>query len=75
MIITILRTAHASDVRAAMRWTADNLHIPEGEVTELFAVAYVVRHFEQGDYSGWDGYVEMRAADQASIDRYRRSTR
>lgn len=63
MIITILRTAYAPHVRAAMRWTADNLHIPEGEVTELFAVAYVVKHFEQGAYTGWDGWVAMLEAD------------
>lgn len=58
MIVTILRTAHARHIRAAMRWTADNLHIPEGEVSELVAVAYVVRHFKMGELYSWDGFVE-----------------
>lgn len=63
MITTILRTAHARHIRAAMQHTADHLHVPVSELTELIAVAYVVRHFEQGAYSGWDGFVAMREAD------------
>jgi hypothetical protein len=63
MIITILRTAHAAHIRAAIRWVSDQLHIPAAEMTDLFAVAYVVRHFEQGTYTGWDGWAEMLEAD------------
>lgn len=70
MITTILRTAEVRDLNAAARWTADCLHIPEDKVSHVVAVAYVCQHFEQGDYSGWDGFVEMRAADQRIIDQY-----
>lgn len=63
MILTILRTAHAAHIRAAMGWVSDQLHVPGAEVTELIAVAYICKHFEQGDYTGWDGWVEMLEAD------------
>lgn len=63
MITTILREASANQLTAARYFTADCLHIPYGDVSGLVAVAYICRHFEQGDYSGWDGWVAMREAD------------
>lgn len=69
MILTILRTAHAEHIRSAMHYTADHLHIPVGEVSELVAVAYVLRHFRQGFYEGWDGFVDMLNADEDSNNR------
>lgn len=71
MILTILRTAHAKHILAAMEYTADHLHIPVGEVSELVAVAYVLQHFRQGAYAGWDGFAEMLNADEQSTDRRR----
>lgn len=72
MIITILRTAHPKHVRAAMHTTADHLHVPVSEVSELIAVAYVCAHFQQGSYSGWDGFTEMLDADEQSAVRVRK---
>lgn len=72
MIVTILRTAHPKDVRAALHFTADHLHVPVNEVSELIAVAYVVQHFRAGDYESWDGFVALRKADEQSIERNRR---
>lgn len=64
MITTILRNCTRGQLEAAYLWTAEQLHIPWGELTDTVAVAYVARHFEQGTYSGWDGFVEMREADR-----------
>lgn len=66
MITTILRNSTYRQRQAAHHYTADHLHIPLGEVTDLFAVAYVVAHFEQGGYLGWEGFVEMLEADVQS---------
>lgn len=70
MIITILNTAAHHDIGAAREFTAEHLHLPLGNVSEVVAVAYVLQHFEQGSYSGWDGFVEMREADRHSIEQY-----
>lgn len=64
MITTILRNATDEQLGAARRYTADHLHIPFEDVTLQTAVAYVNRHFEQGVYENWDGFVEMLAADK-----------
>jgi hypothetical protein len=32
-------------------------------VSPEVAVAYIVKHFEQGAYSGWDGFTEMLDVD------------
>lgn len=65
MITLILRTAHAQHLVDAVTWVSDQLHIPRSKVTVETAVAYIVKHFEQGAYSGWDGWVEMRKADKS----------
>lgn len=64
MITTILRTCARADLEAAYHYTANHLHVPVSEITDTVAVAYVLRHFEQGAYSGWDGWVEMLEADR-----------
>jgi hypothetical protein len=53
----IVSTERLSRVMAAVTWTADHLHVPESSVKYDVAVAYVVRHFEMGALSGWDGFV------------------
>lgn len=63
MITTILRNSTYQQRQAAYHYTADRLHIPLGEVTDVVAVAYVVAHFEQGGYLSWEGFVEMLEAD------------
>lgn len=63
MILNILRTARAAHIWAATRWVSDQLHVHGAEVTEMIAVAYVCKHFEQGTYTGWDGWVEMLEAN------------
>lgn len=75
MITTILRTATARQLEDAANWTADQLHLPRESITRPVAVAYICQHFEQGDYSGWDGWIEMREADEASLRRYKERTR
>lgn len=63
MITTILRTADKKDITAARHYAADHLHVSFLDVQPVIGVAYICQHFEQGDYSGWDGFVEMREAD------------
>lgn len=63
MILEILRTARSAHIRSAMGWVSDQLHVPAALVTEHVAVAYVCKHFEQGTYTGWDGWVDMLEAD------------
>ena len=63
MITTILQNASMAQILAAKHWTADHLHIPFSMVTNTVAVAYVLRHFEQGTYSGWDGWTDMLKAN------------
>ena len=63
MITTILRNCTREQLEAAYHYTADHLHIPVGELTDTVAVAYIVQHFEQGDYEGWNGFIEMRESD------------
>lgn len=62
MITHILNTARSSVLDNAARQVADWLHIPYEDVTNKVAVAYICKHFEQGAYSGWDGFVEMLEA-------------
>lgn len=69
MITTILRTADTAHINVARKWVSDHLHIPESDVTPVVAVAYICRHFEQGVYYGWDGFVDMLKADQAAFTR------
>lgn len=63
MIQTILRMAHVADLREAREQVAHWLHLNADEVSSVVAVAYICKHFEQGAYSSWDGWMEMRAAD------------
>lgn len=71
MITTILRTATIQQLMDAVDHVSTQLHLPRTQVRSEVAVAYICKHFEQGDYSGWDGWIEMREADQKSIDRYK----
>lgn len=64
MITTIITHASVRELNAAIVHAADHLHVPEEEVTQSVAVAYIVRHFEQGVYFGWDGFAEMLKADE-----------
>jgi hypothetical protein len=57
-ILTILRGASPQQVEAAIRFTANNLHAPEGCIEPEVAVAYVARHFRAGRLEGWDGFIE-----------------
>lgn len=69
MIQTILKTATLTDLREAREQVAHWLHLNVDEVSSVVAVAYICKHFEQGTYSSWEGWIEMRAADAASEDR------
>jgi hypothetical protein len=76
MIQTILKTATLTDLRDAREQVAHWLHLNADEVSSVVAVAYICKHFEQGDYSSWDGWIEMRTNDAASEDRaYERALR
>ncbi|MGW0846799.1 hypothetical protein ACWD26_43135 [Streptomyces sp. NPDC002787] len=57
MITTIINNATGNQLRSAVIWTSDHLHVPLDQVTECVAVAYIVRHFEMGALSGWDGFT------------------
>ncbi|MER5579638.1 hypothetical protein [Streptomyces massasporeus] len=57
MITTILENATRDQLQSALNWTSDHLHVPLDQVTECVAVACVVRHFEMGALSGWDGFI------------------
>lgn len=70
MITTIVRNATREQRTTSRKFVADLLHIPYEDVSTVVAVAYICKHFEQGSYSGWDGWIEMREADQKSIDQY-----
>lgn len=70
MITTILRTATVQQLMGAVDFVSDQLHLPPQHVSVQVAVAYICKHFEQGTYSGWDGWIEMRATDQQSINQY-----
>lgn len=56
-ISEIVRTAPLWHLITAQRWTSDHLHVPESEITNAVAVAYVVQHYQQGELSGWDGFI------------------
>lgn len=71
MITTIVRNAAHDDLLMARMWTSDQLHIPRDMVSPEVAVAYIVKHFEQGAYSGWDGFVDMLDANAQSIARHK----
>lgn len=58
MITTIIANATGKQLRTAVTHTADHLHVPEETVSVTVAVAYIVRHFEMGQLSGWDGFIE-----------------
>lgn len=64
MITTILASAHPDDLHEARTWTSGQLHAYWADVSQPVAVAYVIRHFRQGDYEGWEGFVAMLEADR-----------
>ena len=55
---TIYRNATIAQLMEAVDWTSERLHIPRKDVTVMTAIAYVCRHFEAGELSGWDGFVK-----------------
>jgi len=57
--ITALRNATREELEAAYRYTAKELQIPTSELTDYVAVAYIVRHYQRGVYSGWRGFTEL----------------
>jgi hypothetical protein len=57
VITTILKNATDVQLREARIWTSDHLHIPYVRVSDLVAVAYVVKHFQAGQLTGWDGFI------------------
>lgn len=57
MITTIIANATGPQLRAAITHTANHLHVPEECVGATVAVAYIVKHFEMGQLSGWDGFL------------------
>lgn len=57
MITTIIQHATTAQLKAACRFTEDNLHVPDSAVTTEVAVAYVVKHFKAGQLEGWDGFI------------------
>jgi hypothetical protein len=63
MITTIIEHAEWSHLRSALIFTSNCLHVPPDDVSTAVAVAYVIRHFKQGTYEGWEGFVEMLKAD------------
>lgn len=73
-IYDITRTMGVTRGRQARQYVADQLHLDYKDIDAVVAVAYIQRHFEMGDYSAWDGWVEMIEADEASERRYRERT-
>ena len=69
-ISTILREARIAHLHAARDFVSRTLHVDIMHVTREVAVAYIEQHYETGGYSGWEGWVEMLEADEASIRRY-----
>lgn len=57
-ITDILSDATREHLDAARQWTSDQLHVPRSALTNSVAVAYVIRHFEAGQLTGWDGFLE-----------------
>lgn len=53
----ILMDAKRSQLDAAINWTADNLHVPVNQISNVVAIAYVKRHFKAGQLEGWDGFI------------------
>lgn len=58
MITLIISFATPAQLNSAVTWTADNLHVPEEELTPSVAVGYVCKHYEAGVLTGWDGFIE-----------------
>jgi hypothetical protein len=67
----IVRRADAKRLHQARQFVADHLHVHPEDLEHVTAVAYIDRHFEQGVYSGWEGWLEMVEADDASERRAR----
>lgn len=58
MLLNILRNAYRFEITEARHFTANNLHVPWEDVSDIVAVGYVVRHFHSGQLEGWDGFCE-----------------
>lgn len=41
----------------AKNWAGDELGLNPGSITVRVAVAYVIKHYDQGGYSGWEGFI------------------
>lgn len=64
MITTIIRNATQEQLIEAREWVMEQLHVPRGTVTPAVAVGYIILHFGQGAYEGWNGFIAMREADK-----------
>jgi hypothetical protein len=53
----IATNAEPEQLSAARVFTARNLHVPESVLTFTASVAYIVRHFEAGQLTGWEGFL------------------
>lgn len=58
MITTILRNCTRRQLEEAYNYAACCLHIHPNDLTDVAAVAYVCRHFESGQLTGWDGFIQ-----------------
>jgi hypothetical protein len=65
----IVRRADAQLLMDARQYVSDVLHVALDDVPFITAVAYIDKHFEQGTYSGWEGWVEMGLGDEESVRR------
>jgi hypothetical protein len=67
----IVRRGDAKRLHQARDYVADVLHVNIEDLEHVTAVAYIDRHFKQGSYSGWEGWVEMMDTDDESQRRAR----
>ena len=61
-IIYITRNATEAQLRAAVSYASDALHVPWREISPAVAVAYVMKHYGEGriggpEIQGWDGFL------------------
>lgn len=49
----------------AKNWAAGELDLNPGSIPVRVAVAYVIKHYDRGGYSGWEGFIHPHKIEES----------
>jgi hypothetical protein len=57
LLQTITPTLQPWQIVKAKNWVAGELELNAGAIPVKVAVAYVIKHYDRGGRSGWEGFI------------------